>query len=120
MALQSIKGVCPNLLGCNFLCHFMIVNKPTYRNKPKSKMCRMIVERKKDEDLDQITYSKDFDGGAEDKDVQDSCNGEEEVTGGQADKKKKQLSCFIFAALRLFCLVSYLKSFHLHPSLTCC
>jgi hypothetical protein len=68
----------------------MIVNKLTYRNKSKSEMCRMIVERKKNEDLDQIMYSEDFDGGAEDKDVQDtSCDGGEEVTGGQANNKKK-------------------------------
>jgi hypothetical protein len=41
----------------------------------------MIVERKKNEDLDQIMYSEHFDAGAKDKDVQDSCDGEEEVTG---------------------------------------
>jgi hypothetical protein len=35
-APQSIKGVCPNLLGRNSLRHFMIVNKLTYRNKSKS------------------------------------------------------------------------------------
>jgi hypothetical protein len=53
----------------------------------------MIVERrKKNEDLDQIMYSEDFDGGANDNDVQDSCIGEEEVTGGRANKKKKQLT----------------------------
>jgi hypothetical protein len=46
-ALQSIKGVCPNLLGCNFLHHFMIVNKLTYiAISQRSEMCRMIVERK--------------------------------------------------------------------------
>jgi hypothetical protein len=39
----------------------------------------------KNEDLDQIMYSEDFNGGAEDKDVQDSCNGEEEVTGGHTN-----------------------------------
>jgi hypothetical protein len=55
-------------------------------------MCRMIVESKKNEDMDQIMYSEDFNGGAEDKDVQDSCDGEEEVTGGQANNKKKRLS----------------------------
>jgi hypothetical protein len=92
-ALQSIKGVCSNLLGCNSLRNFMIVNKLTYRNKSKSEMCRIIVEREKNEDLDQIMYSEDFDGDAKDKDVQeDSCDGEEKVTGGQANKKKKQLS----------------------------
>jgi hypothetical protein len=48
-------------------------------------MCRRIVERMKNEDLDQIMYSEDFNGGAEDKDVQDSCNGEEEVTGGHTN-----------------------------------
>jgi hypothetical protein len=91
-ALQSIKGVCPNLLGCNSLCRFVIVNKLTYWNKSKSKMCRMIVARKKKEDLDQIMYSEDFGGGAKYNDVQDSCDGEEEVIGGHANKKKKQLS----------------------------
>jgi hypothetical protein len=70
----------------------MIVNKLTYKNKSKSKMCQMIVERKKNEDLDQIMYSEDFNGGVEDKDVQDSCDGKEEVTEGQANNKKKQLS----------------------------
>jgi hypothetical protein len=61
-ALQSIKGVCQNLLGCNSLRHFMIANKLTYWNKSKSEMCRLIVERKKNENLDQIMYSEDFDG----------------------------------------------------------
>jgi hypothetical protein len=37
-------------------------------------------------------YSEDLYGGAKDKDVQDSCDGEEEVTGGQENKKKKRLS----------------------------
>jgi hypothetical protein len=88
-ALQIIKRVCPNLLGCNSLRHFMIVNKLTYRNKSKSEMCQMIVERKKNEDLDQIMYSEDFGGGVEDKNLQDSCNGEDEVTGKQANNKEK-------------------------------
>jgi hypothetical protein len=57
-----------------------------------SKMNQMIVERKKNEDLDQIMYSEDFDDGAAYKDVQDSCDGEEEVTRGKANKKKKRLS----------------------------
>jgi hypothetical protein len=38
-ALQSIQGVCPNLLRCNSLHHFMIVNKLAYRNKSKSEIC---------------------------------------------------------------------------------
>jgi hypothetical protein len=52
----------------------------------------MIVKRKKNEDLDQIMFSEDLDGGAEDKDIQDSCDGEEEVTVGHGNKKKKRLS----------------------------
>jgi hypothetical protein len=71
----------------------MIVNKLNNRNKPKSEMCQMIVKRKKNEDLDQIlVFSEDLDGGAEDKDIQDSCDGEEEVTVGHGNKKKKRLS----------------------------
>jgi hypothetical protein len=49
----------------------------------------MIVERKKNEDLDQIMYSEDFGRGAEDKNLQDSCDGEDEVTGRQANNNKK-------------------------------
>jgi hypothetical protein len=75
-----VKGVCPKLLVCNSQFHCMIVNKLTYRNNSKRKMCQMIMERKKKEDLDQTMYSEDFDGGAQDKDVQDSWDGEEEVT----------------------------------------
>jgi hypothetical protein len=41
----------------------MIVNKLTYWSKSKSEMCRMIMERKKNEDMDRIMYSEDFDGG---------------------------------------------------------
>jgi hypothetical protein len=46
--------------------------------------------KEKNEDLDQIMYSEDFDGGVKVKDVQDSCDGEEEVTGRQANKKEKR------------------------------
>jgi predicted CopG family antitoxin len=59
----------------------MIINKlQNYRNKSKSEMCRMIVERKKNENLDQIMYAKDFDGSDKDDDVDDSCNVEEDTT----------------------------------------
>jgi hypothetical protein len=37
-------------------------------------------------------YYEDFHSLAKDKDEQDSCDGEEEVTWGHADEKKKRLS----------------------------
>ncbi len=52
-------------------------------------MCRLIVERKKNENLDQIMYSEDFDGDAKDDEVEDSCEGEEEdVTGGMQRRRR--------------------------------
>ncbi len=91
--IQSIKGVCPNLLGHNVLRQFMIINKlQNYRNKSKSEMCRMIVERKKNENLDQIMYAKDFHCSDKDDDVDDSCEVDEDTTVGDENKKKKRLS----------------------------
>jgi hypothetical protein len=89
-ALQSIKGACPNLLGADALHQFMINNKlQNYCRKSKGKMCSsMIIERKKNENLDQIMYGEDFDGGKDD-DV-DSKDSEEEVTGGDGSTKKKK------------------------------
>jgi hypothetical protein len=78
--LQSINGACPNLLGANALRQFMINNKlQNYQNKSKGEMCAMIAERKKNENLDEIMYGKDF--GKED-DADDSEESEHEVTGG--------------------------------------
>jgi hypothetical protein len=37
-------------------------------------------------------YSEDFHCGAKDKDVEDSCNGEDKVTGRKTNRKKKWLS----------------------------
>jgi hypothetical protein len=90
--LQSIKGACPNLLSANALRQFMIINKLlNYRNKSKSEMCSMIVQRKKNENLDQIMYGEDF-GGEKDGD-DDSEDDTEEVTGGDGNSKKpKRLS----------------------------
>jgi hypothetical protein len=89
--LRSIKGVCISLLGVKVLRSFMIKNKIQYKNKTKGEMCALIVERKKNEHLDQIMYSEDFEG---DKSHDDSDEGEEEdvtadVTGV---KKLKRLS----------------------------
>jgi hypothetical protein len=91
--IQSIKGVRPNLLGHNVLRQFMIINKlQNYWNKSKSEMCRMIVERKKNENLDQIMYAKDFDGSDKDDDVDDSWDVEEDTAVGDENKKMKRLS----------------------------
>jgi hypothetical protein len=89
-ALQSIKGACPNVLGANTLCQFMINNKlQNYRGKSKGKMCSLIVERKKNENLDQIIYGEDFDGGKEDDDEEGE-DGKEEVTGEDGNSKKEK------------------------------
>jgi hypothetical protein len=90
--LQSIKGACPNLLSANALRQFVIINKLlNCRNESKSEMCSMIVQRKKNENLDQIMYGEDF-GGEKDGD-DDSEDDTEEVTGGDGNSKKpKRLS----------------------------
>ena len=55
-SLQSINGACPNVLEAYALRQFMISNKlGNYRGKSKGEMCNMIVERKKNENLDQMT-----------------------------------------------------------------
>jgi hypothetical protein len=89
--IQSIKGVCPNLLEHNVLRQFMTINKlQNYQNKSKSKMCRMIVERKKNENLDQIMYADGFDGSDEDDDVDDSWDVEEDTAvGGMKTRRRK-------------------------------
>jgi hypothetical protein len=64
MSLQSINGVCPNMLGAYTLRLFMINNKlQNDCGKSKGEMWAMIVERKKIENSDQIMYGEDFDEG---------------------------------------------------------
>ncbi len=89
--LRSIKGVCISLLGVKVLRSFVTKNKIQCKNKSKLEMCALIVERKKNEHLDQTMHSEDFEG---DKSHDDSDEGEEEdvtadVTGV---KKLKRLS----------------------------
>jgi hypothetical protein len=66
----------------------MINNKlQNYRGKLKVDMCKMIVERKKHENLDKVMYGEDFDDGT-DGDNDDSDDVEVEVVR----KKLKRLS----------------------------
>jgi hypothetical protein len=58
-------------------------------------MCGMIVDRKKNENLDEIVHAEDFEGGKDNgHQAHDSGDGEEEVTGGGNvnSKKSKKLS----------------------------
>jgi hypothetical protein len=65
-ALIIIKGACPNQLGANALRQFIINNKlQNYRGKSEVERCKMIVERKKNENLDEVMYGADFDNGAD-------------------------------------------------------
>jgi hypothetical protein len=64
-----------------------------YRNKSKGEMCSMIVERKKNGNLDEFMYGEDFDLGKDGNADHDSKDGDEEgeTEGGGNSKKKKRL-----------------------------
>jgi hypothetical protein len=49
----------------------------------------MIVERKKNENLDQIMYAEDFDGSDKDDDVDDSCDIDEDTTAGGMKTRRR-------------------------------
>ena len=93
-SLQSIKGVCPNLLGHNTARHFMIKNKmQNYRGKSKRELLGLIVEAKKNEGIDELMYSEDFvatGGGEEVVDASDDDAEEEGIPGGDTTSKKRR------------------------------
>jgi hypothetical protein len=90
-ALQSIKGVGPNLLGHNALRQFMIKNKvQNYRGKSKREMLRMIVESKKNEGLDELMYSEDYAVMDDDNNVNASNDVAKEGTTEEGDSTSKK------------------------------
>jgi hypothetical protein len=87
MALQTIKGACINQLGAIVLHIFCIHNKiEGYWNKTKHQLCDMIIERKRNGNLDEVMwYPNDFDCKDDDN---DSYN-HEDNTDMNGTKKKK-------------------------------